>query len=198
MIKYFIGFILFLFWILILKVLSNAKLDFWKFIFGGIGLFLFLFVFIEPVLTDPLAKLVALVASLPGKIGHMYQAYYKYGTIFIDSDLGAITLQIDFECSGIIEIMAFVSLLAFFKVYSVTERIVVGVVGVLLIIFSNAFRIFVICTMIHFGGINSYYLAHTFVGRFVFYVLTVLLYFYVFTKPQILKQKVGKFGYDNN
>ena len=198
MVKYIVGLIALVIWLFVLHILKKADLNFWRFLVGAMGMFVLLFVYVEPLLVEPLARLVALIASLPGKIGSMYQAYYKYGTIFISSDVGAITLQIDFECSGIIEIMAFISLLTFFKVYTVTERITVGILGTIGIMLANALRITVICVMIHFGGISCYYVAHTFVGRIVFYVLSVLLYFYVFTKPQIIKQKVGKFRYDNN
>ena len=46
----------------------------------------------------------------------MFQSYFKYGVIFVNSRAGAISLLIDFECSGILEIMAFVALLAFFLI----------------------------------------------------------------------------------
>ncbi len=196
MVKYIVGVIILIAWLFLLRVLTRAELNAWKFLVGSAGLFVLLFIFIEPLVVDRLAQIVALIASLPGKIGDIYSAYYKYGTIFISSDVGSISLKIDFECSGVIEIMAFISLLAFFRVYTRTERIIVGVLGTIGIVLANALRIVVICMMIHFGGIDTYYLAHTFVGRIVFYGLSVLLYFYVFTKPQIVKQKVGKFSYD--
>ena len=94
--------------------------------------------------------------------------------------------------------MAYLSLLIFYRVYTVYERFCVGILGVIAMILANALRITVICLIIYFGGIDMYYIAHTFVGRFVFYGLSVMLYFYVFTKPQIIKQKVGSFSYDSD
>lgn len=41
-----------------------------------------------------------------------------------------------------------------------------------------------------------YFVAHTIVGRIIFYGFTIVLYFYVFTKGQIRRQKIGKFNYD--
>ena len=196
MIKYIVGIIAIIVWLLILRVLRKADLRFWRFLIGAAGLFIICLVFLMPILTEPLARIVALIASIPGKITGIFSAYYKYGTIMIDSSMGSISLKIDFECSGIIEIIAFVSLLTFYRVYTVLERIWVGIIGVLCIICANALRIIVICIMIYFGGVESYYVAHTFVGRIVFYGLSVAIYFYVFTKPQIMKQKVGSFKYD--
>lgn len=108
------------------------------------------------------------------------------------------TLKIDFECSGIVEIMAFVSLLAFFDVYRRSERLIVGAIGVLAIVFANVVRIILIAEIIHIGGTQWYYIAHSLVGRIVFYAFTVVLYFYVFTKPQIVRMKVGRFAYERD
>ncbi len=185
-------------WLFILHILNKSKLNFWRFLIGSAGAFILMLVFLEPALTEPLARIVALLASLPGKIAGIYSAHYKYGVIFVESSVGAISLKIDFECSGIIEIMAYLSLLIFYRVYTVYERIYVGVLGVVAMVLANALRITVICLMIHFCGIDMYYIAHTFIGRIVFYSLSVLIYFYVFTKPQIIKQKVGSFRYDSD
>ena len=198
MVKYIVGAIVMVVWLFVLHVLNKSKLNFWHFIIGSAGAFILMLVFLEPILMQPLARIVALLASLPGKIAGIYSAHYKYGVIFVDSAVGAISLKIDFECSDIIEIIAYLSLLMFYRVYSVYERIYVGVLGVIAMVLANVLRITVICLMIYFFGIDMYYIAHTFVGRLVFYSLSVLIYFYVFTKPQIIKQKVGSFRYDGD
>ena len=84
-------------WLFILHVLKKTKLDFWHFVVGGAGTFVMSFVLLRPVLTEPLARVVALFNSLVGQITGMYSTYYKYGTIFIDSVSGALSLKIDFE-----------------------------------------------------------------------------------------------------
>ncbi|MCI8496346.1 MAG: exosortase family protein XrtG [Lachnospiraceae bacterium] len=198
MIQYIAGSVGIVIWLFLLHVLNKSKLNFWYFLVGSAGAFVLMLVFLQPYLTQPLARIVALLAGLPGKIGDIYSAHYKYGVIFVQTYEGAISLKIDFECSGIIEIMAYLSLLIFYRVYTVYERFCVGILGVIAMILANALRITVICLMIYFGGIDTYYIAHTFVGRLVFYALSVLLYFYVFTKPQIIKQKVGSFRYDSD
>ncbi len=197
-IKYIAGLAGFLLWLFLLHILKKSGLNFWRFLAGSVGAFLLMLVFLEPALTQPLARIVALLASIPGKIGDIYSAHYKYGVIFVESGGTAISLKIDFECSGIIEIIAYLSLLMFYRVYTVYERVYVGILGVIAIVLANALRITVICLLIYFGGIGIYYVAHTFIGRFVFYGLSVLIYFYVFTKPQIIKQKVGSFRYGDD
>lgn len=183
-------------WVWLLRVLRKAGLKFWRYLLGSCGIFLILLILVRPWLVLPLARLIAAIAGIFGKVTGFYQAYYRYGVIFIESLNGAITVNIDLECSGFIEISAFISLLSFYGIYNVPERIYIAVVGTLYTMLTNAFRIAVICTMIHFLGTDYYYVAHTIVGRIVFYVLQVILYFFIFTRPHVLKMKTGDFGYN--
>lgn len=182
-------------WWYLLRVMDRAELNFWHFVLGSCGLFIFLIVLVQPILTKPLGQMVAAIAGLFGTLTHTFAAYFRYSVLFIQTVEGAMTLQIDFECSGIIEILAFISLLAFFRVYTRNQRVVIGVLGTLGIILANVLRIIVICEIIYFGGPKVYYVSHSLVGRFIFYGLSILLYFYVFTKPQIVSMKVGSFKY---
>ncbi len=185
-------------WLYLLHVLKRAELKFWRFLAGSVGLFIILMLFVRPWATQPLAQTVAAIAGLPGRLTGTFEAYFKYGVLFVDSAAGAMTLRIDFECSGIVEIMAFVSLLAFFEVYNRSERLLVGIFGSAAIILVNVIRIILIAEIIHFGGAGYYYVAHSLIGRLVFYALTVALYFYIFTKPQIVRMRVGTFTYERD
>ena len=106
------------------------------------------------------------------------------------------SLYIDYECSGIIELMAFSSLLWFFQVYKTYEKVIVNIIGFLFIFIGNVLRILLISVLIYYFGNDMYFLAHTIFGRLLFYAFSVVLYFYVFTRSQIVRQKVGKFKYD--
>ena len=190
-----LGLIAFVVWIYILRVIHKGQLPAWEFVWGSCGIFVFMILFIRPYCTQPLAQTVAAIAGCFGKITGMFTSYFKYGVIFVNSDAGAITLQIDFECSGILEIMAYLSLLLFFRAYTKYERGILSVLGTAYIILANALRIIAICVIIHYFGMYAYYVAHTFIGRILFYGLSILLYFFVFTKTQIIRQKVGGFSY---
>lgn len=190
--------VLIIVWLYVLNVLTRAKMEFWRYMVGSMGLFIIMMVTLRTILTLPLARVVAAMAGLFGELTNTFVTYFKYGIIFILTEAGSMTLQIDMECSGIIEIMAFLSLLVFFRVYTVYERIVVGVIGTAYIMVCNAMRIVLICEAVHFFGTSAYFVAHTFIGRIFFYGLTVVLYFYVFTKSHIVQMKVGNFSYGNN
>lgn len=185
-------------WLYILYVLKRCKIYYGHFAVGSFGMFILSMVLIRPIAVQPLARVVAAIAGLFGDITGTFTAFFKYGILFISTQSSSITLQVDFECSGIIEILAFLSLLAFFQVYNIKERILVGLIGFVCILAANVLRIVVICELIHFFGVSLYFISHAIVGRIVFYVLSVLLYFYVFTKPQVIRTKLGKFAYGNN
>ena len=184
------------FWIYILSVLKRGNLDFWHFIAGSVGTFVFYMILLQPVLSVPLQKAVAAVAGLLGDTTGMFTSYFQQGILFVPSDTGAISLYIDYECSGIIEIGAYLSLLVFFSVYSIQEKVLLSVLGSIGIFGANIVRIFVIGSLIHLCGSDIYFVAHTIVGRLIFYGFTIVLYFYVFTKGQIKRQRIGKFNYD--
>ena len=185
-------------WLYLLSVLKRGQLYFWRFIVGSMGAFLILMISLQDKLAEPLARGVAALAGVVGTITGGYSAYFTYGIIFITSHSESMTLMVDYECSGIVEIIAFLSLLLFFDVYSRYEKIMVALIGIVYLMLANALRITIICFSVHFFGISAYYVVHSFVGRIIFYVLSVLLYFYVFTKPQVIHMKVGNFSYGNS
>lgn len=187
-----IVFLLIIVWIYILTVLKRAKLDFWYFTVGSAGLFIVSIAVLQPVLLVPLQEAVAAVAGAVGELTGTYTGYSDKRLLFVAN----ISLYIDLECSGIIEIFAFLALLWFFPVYRFYEKIVVSIFGVIGIFMANVLRVFVICQMLFWGGDGMFFLAHSIVGRLVFYICTIGLYFYIFTKSQVVRQKVGAFAYD--
>ena len=187
-------------WIYALSVFRRGKLDFFRYIVGSVGLFVFMMIFLEPLLVGPLVSLVTSASGIVGDVTGLFESYHDYSILFVTCEATgeSLSLYIDYECSGVIEMMAFVALLAFFQVYDVWQRFIVGVLGCIGIFFSNVIRITVICGIIRVWGNDVYYIAHTIVGRIVFYILAVLLYYYVFTHAQIICQKIGGFNYAEN
>ena len=188
----------FLVWIYLLSVFTRGKLYFYQFIWGSVGLFVFMMMWIQPVAIRPLTNLVCSAAGVAGRMTGFYESYSEYSMLFVQHGSEAISLCIDYVCSGIIEMMAYVSMLAFFRVYDWMQRIILSVLGCMMIFFANIIRLFVIGTTIYYFGNDAYYIAHTIVGRIIFYALSVILYYYIFTKSQIVKQKIGGFHYAKN
>lgn len=188
--------LLFAVWVYLLTIFKRKRLDFFFFLTGSIGLFLFSFFILQPFITPYLSRLVCWLTGLAGDLFGIFKAYTSYSILFVQNVNGPVSLYVDFECAGLIEMLVFISLIAFFNVYNVKQKILVSLQGILWIIFSNVVRLFSICCIIHYFGNESYYFAHTIVGRLVFYGMSIWFYFRTFTRTQILKQKVGEFGYD--
>lgn len=198
MIKFAILYIVLLaVWIYILTVFKRRKLEFFYFLTGSIGTFLFSFFLLRNLLTKILTTLTCFLTGLLGNALGIFKAYTAHSILFVQNVDGPISLYVDFECGGVIEILVFLSLVWFFAVYSTKEKLTISLAGILWIIAANIIRLFSICLIINWFGNESYYVAHTIVGRLIFYALSIILYFYVFTRAQIRKQRVGEFGYDN-
>ncbi|MDD2190885.1 MAG: exosortase family protein XrtG [Eubacteriales bacterium] len=190
--------IAFIIWLYILLVLSRTGLHFFKFVIGSVGLFSFLMFWVQPVITAPLSMAVTAVAGLLGDLSGMYDSYFQYSILFIPKDTTSVSLAIDYECSGVIEIMAFSCMLWFFPLYNMVEKLIVNSIGIAIIFLANVLRIFTICAMIYFYGNEIFYFAHTIFGRIIFYFISIALYFYVFTRAHVIRQKVGNFNYGNS
>ncbi len=186
---------LFIIWIYLLTVFKRGKLEFPLYLLGSVGFFIFALIWIEPLVVEPLQKSVAAATGVLGNFTGMYESYFQKSIIFVYGASNNLSLYVDIECSGIIEMFAFIALLLFFPVYSYYEKIAIGVLGMICVFMANVFRIFIICIIIYIFGENSYFFAHTVIGRLFFYACTITLYFYVFTKSQIIRQKVGAFRY---
>src|SRR5574344_1621029 len=185
-----------LLWVYLLWVLKRAGLNFYRYLLGSVGLFVFFMILFRPVVMVPLTKSVAYVAGKFGEWTGLYDSYYKNSMLFIPKHTAAVSLYIDFECSGVIEIAAYLSLLWFYNIYKRNEKILLSLFGIVYIFIANVIRIYVICVCIYIGGNDMYYFAHGILGRLIFYALSIILYFYVFTKSQIVRQKVGGFSFD--
>lgn len=189
--------LLFIIWLYALSIFKRRKLEFFYFLIGSIGTFLFSFIAFREILTELLTNLTCYLTGIIGNALGFFRAYTAHAILFVENEDGPISLFVDFECAGVIEILVFISLIWFFAVYNVKEKLCVSVLGTLWIVMANIIRLFSICLIINQFGNESYYLAHTIVGRIIFYALSIAMYFYVFTRAQIRKQRVGEFGYDN-
>ena len=182
----------------LLSVFKRGKLEFARFAVGTVGLFLTLFFWLNNIVTPILARFVACGSGIVGELTGMYQAYPENSLLFISHKGETISLYIDYECAGFVEMAIYISLLVFFPLYKWYDKIMYGVLGVCLLYLSNILRLVIICISVYFLGNGAFYMSHAILGRILFYMLSMCVYFYVFTRPQIGRQKIGRFSYDKN
>ncbi|KRO00089.1 exosortase [Companilactobacillus kimchiensis] len=164
-----------------LSVLKRAKLTAFSFIVGSIGFFFILMALSTPYWIWFFTHAVIYGVAGIGNLTHICQVLPEYGIVYIINSMEPVTMTIDYECSGIIETMAFIGLLAFYPTYSRKEKVFYIILGTLWIYLSNVIRLLIVVIIVHLGGGSVYYLAHTIIGRIVFYLLIIMLYYNVFT-----------------
>lgn len=186
-----------IFWGYFLYVFKKNQLSAFFFMLGSLGVFLIgLFLFFKP-LVKFLSFFILTIMDKLSNLFNFYECFVKNNIIFINHNNAAISLYLDYECSGLIEILALTSLILFYPLFSYKRKILNIFLGFILTCLSNIIRLITICFIVYKFGNQYYYIAHSFIGRIIFYILTMIIYFYMFSFFQIKKQKVGKFKYNS-
>ena len=183
-------------WIYLLTIFKRKKLDFFYFLIGSVGFFMIILIGFRQYCFPFMINITTEIMNGIGKLTKLWIGYKDYGIIFIANQSSTISLNIDYECSGFIECLVYLSLVFFYPLFSLLDRVKYSIIGILYILFANILRLSIISITIHFFGNDVYYIAHSVIGRIIFFILILILYFYIFTRTQILKQKVGNFNYD--
>ncbi len=125
------------------------------------------------------AQSMAYVASILG----MSSQYLAPNAFLFPDPAGWSIFGIGLECSSIIEISVFVALLLFYPSYSWKTKLKYATIGVVATYLANIIRILSIVAIVAVFGKTSVYLAHAIIGKLIFFVLIVILYWYLLTKP---------------
>ena len=109
-------------WIYLLSVLKRKKLSAFFFMLGTTGTFLITFSVFKSLLAKIFTKILCFILEYISHILPWYTMYRDYNIIFIDHNDAAISLFIDYECSGVIEILVITSIIAFFPLFNAREK----------------------------------------------------------------------------
>lgn len=184
--------LLILIWLFLLFLFHNLKMYFYKFLTGSIGIFTISMFFFLPYLETNLNMLITGTLDVIGKITGYFSVLNNYSLITIDTKQGIVAMFINYECSGIIEILVFTSLALFFPFGGKIRRIISLVSGNIALYLANIIRVIFIIFITKGLGASSFYLAHTLFARILFFIFTVIIYYYVFTSTHLKYQKVGE------
>lgn len=190
--------IAFLVWILLISVFTKLKNYFFKFLVGSVGLFCFVMYLGRKTLVASFSYVVAYMVWLIGHLFRFYSVSPAHFVITVYHNLEAVSFIIDYECSGFVEVVVYLSCLWFYPIYFLYEKAVYSVFGMVCIFGANVLRILFIAVVVHIFGNQLLFIAHTVLARLLFFVIMLVLYYMVFTKPHILRQKVGSFLYAND
>jgi exosortase family protein XrtG len=105
--------------------------------------------------------------------------------LVVTQRIGWTILQVGVESSGLLEMVVFTSLVAFYPGWSAAQRTARCLIGLVLTWGANILRMIIIAGMLHFFGKEVLVLAHTFIGKLVFFVLTLAIYWALITFPSL-------------
>jgi exosortase family protein XrtG len=169
--------------------LHKKGLNFFKFIVGSIGTFLFAVILARDAFYQVFVKTLMTFLSLIGNVTHSFHSYMDASSITVFHQNDALSFFISYECSGVIEFLVFASLLLFFPIYSGIKKLKFLVIGFFSIIGSNLLRLLFIIYSDKIFGNGSFFLSHMVIGRLVYFALIIALYYVVFTKPHVELRK---------
>jgi len=122
------------------------------------------------------------VAAMAAAVGIRLDVLGQTG-LAIPNHSGWAVFDIGIECSAIIEMAAAVGLIGFYPAFSRGRKIITAGIGVAATYVINLFRILLIAGIINSMGTGWVFSAHAVFGRLFFFVGTVVLYWYLLTRP---------------
>lgn len=179
-------------WLYALSVTNRAHLFAFYYWVGAIGAFLLTTFACHKYFVWFLASLVSRGAGVIGQLTHSFTAYPFPAALDIQTTFGSITLLVDYECSGIIETLAYLSLLIFFPIYTRRQKVALSIIGFFWIYFINICRLGLIGITVHYLNLRTLFWVHDVIGRIFFYIFTILLYYQVFTHSQLVSNLLGR------
>lgn len=107
-------------------------------------------------------------------------------------------LNVGLESSGLLEIAALAGLIAFFPRGGALDRSKILAVALLATFAANIVRVLVIVAFVAHFGQGTLDFVHTFLGRALFFVMAIGIYWYAITRPTIrtvgARLRGGAFG----
>lgn len=180
-----------LLWIFALILFKNIGMNFFKFLTGSIGIFTISMMFFLPYVEKNLNMLISSTLNIIGNSTSYFQVFKDNSIVSIDTKKGIVSMLINYECSGVIEMFVFTSLALFFPFGGNIRRILLTAVGNIFIYIANIIRVLFIVLITKTFGASMFYIAHTLLARLLFFGFMIVLYYFVFTSTQLRYQKIG-------
>ncbi|MCH7733796.1 MAG: archaeosortase/exosortase family protein [Chloroflexi bacterium] len=161
------------------------------YVIGAVGLALaIIFIgratFVESSLQQVVAAGVHAISGLTPVPTRIFQsAPGAIMVLVVDQSVGWTMLQITVESSGLLETGVISGMLMFYPGWSLRRRVSYSIIAILATYVANIIRLMVIVIVIHYGGKDTLLVSHTILGRAVFFIGVVLIYWYLLSRPTL-------------
>ena len=195
--------ILFVAWLGLVAFLRRYRIWLLYYIVGTAGLSYWLVLVarevlsLEPLLAHSVAWSVHELAQALGIPTRIFRgAPGVLLVLVVVQQVGWTVLRIGVESSGLLEMSVLLSLFLFYPGWSFGRRLEAILVGELLTWIANVVRILVIVLLLHGFGKQVLVLAHAYLGKALFFMATVAIYWALITRPTLrdLGQAYGALG----
>jgi exosortase family protein XrtG len=137
---------------------------------------------LEPIFARSIAWSVHIIANTLGIPTHIFQnAPGVLLVLVVIQKVGWTVLHVGVESSGLLEISVLVSILVFYPGWSFGRKLRSIMIGGSAVWGANLVRMLVIVAILNHFGKGSLVLAHTLVGRVLFFFFTVIIFWYLIT-----------------
>ena len=177
-------------WILAVLFFRLNRIWLPYYVIGSVGLaFLVIFIGrntpIEPALQTAVAQGVHAVAQVTGIPTDTFDAAPGALLVLVSQDIGWTMLQVTVESSGLLESGVILGMLMFYPAWPIRRRAAYVVLALLLTYVANIIRLVVIVATLHYLGKDSLLVSHTIIGRAVFFVGVIIIYWFLLTRPTL-------------
>ncbi|MEI4831911.1 exosortase family protein XrtG [Bacillus sp. FJAT-53711] len=173
-------------------MMQRIGLRFFAFVVGSVGFFTICMMYFLPYIEKYANLMNSYVLEWISNVFPVFHVHSELALITIETGKDIVTMVLDYECSGGIELLVFLSLVLFFPFGNIKTKVLSTIFGVSFLFVANILRLLFIIVMTKIFGAEAYKLVHMVFARILFFGLTVYLYYVLFTLVQIRYQKVGE------
>jgi len=178
-------------WLAAVYFFYKNRIWLFYYLVGAVGLsFIIIFIgrmlSLEMFLEVTVANTVHQICNWVGIPTKLFQA--SPGSLLImviGQEVGWTVVQITIECSGLLEIAAMMGMVLMFPGWTLRKRALLAVIGAVTIFLANCARLFMIIIVLHNMGKDSLFISHTIIGRALFFLIVVFIYWYIITRPML-------------
>lgn len=105
--------------------------------------------------------------------------------LVVPQNQGWTVLNIGVESSGLLEIAVFAGMVAFYPGWSMRRRLMGVALGIGATYVANVIRVSFIAATLHWGGKDLLFISHTILGRALFFILVVAIFWFVLSLPTL-------------
>lgn len=181
-------FIISIFFILVKKIykkLLTKKIYTGAFILGSVSLFIIVIVFAGSKIENIITIMELYILKLLENYLYNYEVLIREASIIIESKCLMNSIKVNYECSGVIEILSFLSITIFYPVKKKWRKFISILRGTIMIFIGNLSRIIIIIASFYYFNKIGFNIMYLVVSKLFFYSVVLVVYYYELTRIHI-------------